>query len=147
MMRRDMEFREGFAEFTIKEGLLEDFKELLTSRWDEGFIGWSEKDEDYSPSMNLLSLLNEKSPSGYVMEIDLWRSNNGIYEEFVLERLVQGFRFHIIKLVTDGYSNGNCYWRKTKLFKREGKAIQPAIEVIIHEYRIILYLTIPSREV
>ncbi|MCX7858217.1 MAG: hypothetical protein N2513_09640 [Deltaproteobacteria bacterium] len=90
---------------------------------------------------------NDLGVEGYLLEIDLWTNKNGAYEEIYVEKLKDTY-FYEKWLLKEGRDEGGnpCYFRKAKikLLKKsvfQGKKLS-ALEVIVPEYRISIFLTV-----
>ncbi len=148
-------FEKGFIEYKVSREPAID-QDLTCQDWDDGYLAFS-KGEKRLENIDLAKLndfQNQKvqgigSVEGYLMEIDLWRSRNGIYEEIAIERDDTGFYCQKWELDTEN-KEFNCYYRRVKTLVRKaiGNAKEifkndelQSIEVVYPEKRLHFFIT------
>ncbi len=157
-------FKQGYLIYSVKENLaVSELSDLIKSlTWDDGFIAFSQGEfrwqgkgfDTIDDLKTLLSVRHKgKGYEGYVMEADLWREDGGmLYEELSIERDSTGFFVQHWQLHTSIDTVGdrkafNCYYRHTHkvIPLRQSKLFQKgelsAIEVVVPEFRLHIYLT------
>ena len=106
-------YEEGFVEYTVTYELPSGFS---FSGWDDGYIVFSKGEKLLK---DILCDIKDKNPAeifedkvkgingvqGYLMEVDLWRHKDGVYEEISVEREDRGFLVQQWKLDTGMKNN------------------------------------------
>lgn len=154
MSKRD--FRNGRLEYEagpVDAGAVD----LDLSQWEDGFLAFSTAEVRLSGIRDRFRkdwLEGEIDPfeafDGYLMEIDLWRKNGGVFEELVLEREDDGFYRQYWRLSTDpSVEAPNCFWQEAGTRVREPIDTAPlfsggdlrSIEVIMPTHRLHFFIT------
>lgn len=148
------DFKEGFVTYTVTYELPSDFS---FNGWDDGYAAFSmgEKRMKDIKERDFLELVQDRvtginGVEGYLMEVDLWRSNSDrSYEEISIEREDKGFLVHQWKLETNTTNNSNCYWRFAETQPRGNSILNKeslkSIEVIVDEHRLHFFITTSVR--
>jgi hypothetical protein len=154
---KENDFLPGYITWRLqkksKEQILNDSIDL--SVWDDGYIAFSNQELRLNQvQMDFKTLLASEpvNKNGYLMEIDLWRHENEMYEELSIERDDDGFLCQTwtlnVKLCQE--ITPNCFYRKVNTLTRHnvqgGNAVfdreqLKSIEVVMFEKRITLFLT------
>ncbi len=160
-----MEFKEGYLSYEVHFNVV-DFTKYDWSLWDDGFLAFSNDERRFDNTSHpaqiplLLSGDKQKTPNGYLMELDLWRTPlQGVFRELVLEREGTSFflqDFTLCKTPPDG-QKPNCYFAdaETRPIKRD--ANKPgkrslfesnevnSIEVVVPDTRLHVFITTGGR--
>ncbi len=149
-------FKEGCIEYTVEMKTAESFPNIDLNDWNDGYIAFS-NDEirvQHIKNRSLKDMLNGRVEGingieGYLIEIDLWRNKDGIYEELSIEREDREFLYQGWKLYTQLKENQkhNCYFRVVDTYARANSKIfkdneLKSIEVIFPEHRLHFFITI-----
>jgi hypothetical protein len=164
-------FSAGYLEYEVKIAASPD--EVINllgkdgfSGWHDGYVAFSKGEKrlkgDTLKASNLNTLLTKppednglKDVEGYLMEIDLWRTNGGwSYEEISIEREDRGFFCQKWTLYTSleafqAHSQPNCYYcyyrqaetmpiLQEKLFDKDDLL---SMEVIVPAQRLHFFIT------
>lgn len=134
-------------------------KGYLNSEWRDGYVAFSTVEKRLAEfGLDKIKMLlagradTQGGPEGFLMEAGLWRfSANGIYEELSLEREGDQFvvRYWKVRQKKEG-EKANCFFRPANTFVRGNltnlfKDKIPSLEVIAHEHRLRVYLTIGGK--
>lgn len=166
---RYKDFKEGFVAYTVAHELPPDFS---LDGWDDGYIAFSNKEFPVNnkikgmPFKDIIKVRYNKGnlppdalkdAEGYLMELDLWRHKDGVYEEISIEREDRGFLVQHWKLYADGKEGDgyeatgnkgkfNCYyyWRVAETKPRGNSIFKDlkSIEVVYPEHRLHFFLTV-----
>ncbi|RMG04484.1 MAG: hypothetical protein D6726_03275, partial [Nitrospirae bacterium] len=159
-----MKGQEGFQKgFLIYEVLqVETPVSVNPDQWDDGYLAYSTVEERLSAVKGkdkdlktLFSSHTGDSGRGYLMEADLWRERDGVYEEMSIERedgnfLIQTWRLYGSAETPPEQGALRCFYRHTKtmprglslergLFKEEELK---SIEVVVPERRLHFFITV-----
>lgn len=148
----EREFYEGFIKYQVK---FEIEDEIELRDWDDGYIAFSNGEKRLKELLSMFSistiseLLQLKfNPvdgiEGYVVEVDLWRSRNNVYEEISIEREDRGFLLqHWILSQKELENSKPCYLREVETLPRKNSLFKrlSSIEVIIPEFRLHFFIT------
>lgn len=160
---KENRWEEGYIEYTVTQNS-DEINSLNLSDWKDGYIAFSNWEYRLNNDIKKLSLQEImgkqlknnkisciKEAEGYLMEINLWKQTNGVYEEISIEREDSGFLAQHWRLSTkESEGSKPCYYRDAdtqpranlKLFeKKELKSI----EVIEPENRLHFFITTSER--
>lgn len=142
-------FEKGFVSYTVTSKVPDN---LSFNSWADGYIAFSKgemrlneiKYRDFSELIKN-RITGISGVDGYVMEINLWKSNgDGSYEEISIEREDKGFFIQSWKLSKNEIDDGiMCYYREVNTQPRGNSIFKElkAIEVIVPEYRLHFFIT------
>jgi len=157
MMNSDDDFKSGGLVYEA------DFQdpapaELDLSQWRDGYVAFSRGEKRISElgGVDVESLLSKGSENipgaqGIVIEIGLWRNDNGVFEEVSIEREDGGFfrQYWRLSEEADG-EEADCYFRHAGTRARKGinrpglfgdEGDLNAVEVIVPKKRLHFYIT------
>ena len=159
---KNNDYKDGFVTYTMKFSI--DDTDLES--WDDGYLAFSNTElrinDKLLNGLKLEDILNGSSSvngvEGYLMEVDLWRHEGGVYKEISIEREDRGFLVQRWSLHTnikenekpDGYK---CYYRKVNTLPRRpiadgarlfGDGELQSVEVIVPKRRLHFFITIPG---
>lgn len=153
----DIPFDDGYIKFSVEEIPEQDIISLRIdlNNWDDGYFAFSncEKRLDEIRSKTSFHNLIAGNHSlqdihGYLIEIDLWRNRNSIFEEISIERddncfLYQKWSLGLQACDDDGIK---CYFRTMKTMFRENTKLFKdheieSIEVVVPEKRLHFFIT------
>jgi len=160
MSDKAKEFGDGWLDYKVNT--LKILKELKTamwpeSEWEDGYVAFSRGECRWCdiPEDRRAGLWNERvsgirGVEGYLMELNLWRSEAGVNEEICIERQDSDFYCQYWRLDTKQQEETNCYYRHAETIRRDlvgrRKAIFKSdlvqtIEVIAPENRLHFFIT------
>ncbi|KJR40059.1 hypothetical protein MCHI_004043 [Candidatus Magnetoovum chiemensis] len=158
----DNDYKAGYIEYdTSFVDTFDDINKCVgtLNDWDDGYLSFSTNEFRRSApeisGRDLETLMTGavngiKDTAGYLLEVDLWRTKSGVYEEISIEREDKGFLwqkwrlFPYDKIPAD--REPNCYYRKVKVYTLDNsKVFKPgktdAIEVVCYEKRMVFFMT------
>lgn len=139
------EFQPGKVMFSMEE--LSEPRAIEPSRWHDGYLAFSSEEfsleEIVQRGIDIDGLLKNakiEGIDGYLMELDLWRSDGDLYEELYMERTDMGWYIFTVVLDTKApRQEANCYWR------RANTSALKSIEVVVPQWRLHFFITTSER--
>lgn len=146
------EYQTGRFTFSSREVPLADATAPDLAAWRDGFVAFSSREtrlQAFQESGLALTWERIDQESGYVMEINLWRDQDGVLEELCMERTDCGFLVQEWKLETTAPAEqGNCYYREVQCRPRQGTASNiftgssvPCMEIVHPETRMHVFMS------
>lgn len=156
------EFMDGFIKYDVlvldtPELQKEHLDNIGLSDWADGYLAFSNTEKRLSDlkTHNLPDLFSKglSGVEGYLMEVDLWKNKNGIYEEVSIEREDDYLLLQMWTLDATSQMK-NCYYRKVETIPR-GSTLQPtrslqptfkdkdlnSLEVVFPEKRLHFFIS------
>jgi hypothetical protein len=141
--------------YLVYEVCTEPVPRFELSEWSDGYLAFSNAERRLSElkSVGAAPLLAGRvlgidGVEGYLMEVNIWRCRDGVYEELSVEREDRGFYVQRWRLETrePAGKSPNCYFRPapTKPRKNSGLFSEDdlrSVEVVCPETRLQFFIT------
>ncbi|MDQ7031594.1 MAG: hypothetical protein Q9M37_02610 [Desulfonauticus sp.] len=145
------DFQQGYLIYAVKQ--TSNCPEIDLKQWDNGYVAFSNREYPLQElkQLDLKQMLNQdqlpKDAEGYIMEIDLWRKTDHVYEEISIEREDTLFFIQHWQLFTQKIDGADlCFYRCASTAPRANSIFNQlkSIEVVVPDKRLHFFITKPD---